>query len=147
MGGAFLPVNGIGSAAHPNLSNVRFRPIPDELPAPIGLLAALEYRLTAQSHERNALRGAWPCGLNQQFLFLPRSHQFRANVSVTSIGDWQLDSDPTGLWLTLPRSAIEELLQELPRKEGLEHEFETNGSKLGVAFEVDMRKEKEQKAA
>jgi hypothetical protein len=78
---------------------------------------------------------------------MPRSHQFRASISVTPIGDWQLESDPTGLWLTLPRSALESLLQELPRKEGLEHDFDTNGSTLSVAFEVDLRGEKEQKAA
>ena len=45
---------------------------------------------------------------------MPRAHQFRASVSVTPIGDWQLDSDPTGLWLSIPRSALEALLQELP---------------------------------
>jgi hypothetical protein len=78
---------------------------------------------------------------------MPRSHQFRASISVTPIGDWQLESDPTGLWLSLPRSALESLLQELPSKEGLEHDFDTNGSTLGVAFEVDLRGEKEQKAA
>jgi hypothetical protein len=78
---------------------------------------------------------------------MPRSHQFRASISVTPIGDWQLDSDPTGMWLSLPRAALEELLQELPRKEGLEHQFETNGSTLSVAFEVDLRKESERKAA
>ena len=78
---------------------------------------------------------------------MPRSHQFRASVNVTPLGDWQLDSDPTGLWLSLPRSALEELLQELPRKEGLEHEFATNGNALAVVFEVDLRKEKERQAA
>ncbi len=78
---------------------------------------------------------------------MPRAHQFRANVNVTPLGDWQLDSDPTGLWLSLPRSALESLQQELPRKEGVEHEFDTNGNKLTVAFEVDLRSEREQKAA
>ena len=73
---------------------------------------------------------------------MPRAHQFRASVSVTPIGDWQLDSDPTGMWLSLPRSALEEMIQDLPRKEGLEHSFETSGSTLGVAFEVDLRAEK-----
>jgi hypothetical protein len=73
---------------------------------------------------------------------MPRAHQFRASVSVTPIGDWQLDSDPTGMWLSLPRSALEEMIQDLPRKEGLEHSFETGGSRLGVAFEVDLRAEK-----
>lgn len=78
---------------------------------------------------------------------MPRAHQFRASINVTPLGDWQLDSDPTGLWLSLPRSALEELLQELPRKEGVKHEFVTNGNILNVAFEVDLRKEKKQQAA
>lgn len=78
---------------------------------------------------------------------MPRAHQFRASINVTPLGDWQLDSDPTGLWLSLPRAALEELLQELPRKEGLDREFDTNGSKLTVVFEVDLRKETEKKAA
>jgi hypothetical protein len=78
---------------------------------------------------------------------MPRAHQFRASISVTPIGDWQLDSDPTGMWLTLPRSALDELLQNLPSKEGLEHEFDTSGKTLNVAFEVDLRGQKEQKAA
>lgn len=78
---------------------------------------------------------------------MPRSHQFRANVSVTPIGDWQLDSDPTGLWLALPRTALEDLMRTLPNKEGLEHDFATNGAKLSVAFEVDMRAAKDRQAA
>lgn len=78
---------------------------------------------------------------------MPRSHQFRASISVTPIGDWQLDSDPTGLWLALPRTALEELLRMLPSKEGLEHDFATNGSQLSVAFEVDLRTEKGRQAA
>lgn len=79
---------------------------------------------------------------------MPRAHQFRATVNVTPFGDWQLDSDPTGLWLSLPRVALEELLQSLPSKEGLEHQFATNnGSPLSVAFEVDLRQEKDQQAA
>jgi hypothetical protein len=78
---------------------------------------------------------------------MPRAHQFRASINITSTGDWQLDSDPTGLWLTLPRKALEGLLQELPSKEGLEHEFATNGQTLAVALEVDLRSEREKKAA
>jgi hypothetical protein len=79
---------------------------------------------------------------------MPRAHQFRATINVTSIGDWQLDNDPTGIWLSLPRSSLEELLQSLPSKEGLEHQFETgNGTALGVAFEVDLKKESSRQAA
>jgi len=78
---------------------------------------------------------------------MPRSHQFRANISVTPLTEWQLDSDPTGIWLTLPRTALEELLQQLPSKEGLEREFQLDGASLRVSFEVDLRRENEKKAA
>jgi hypothetical protein len=78
---------------------------------------------------------------------LPRSHTFRANISMSALGGWQLDSDPTGMWLTLPRSEIESLLSALPSKEGLEHQFDTNGTALTVAFEVDLKKEREKRAA
>jgi hypothetical protein len=73
---------------------------------------------------------------------MPRSHQFRASVNVTPLGDWQLDSDPTGLWLSIPRSALEDLQQSLPRKEGLQRSFPAgDGDTLEVSFQVDLRKE------
>ena len=56
---------------------------------------------------------------------MPRAHQFRASIGLTPLGDWQLDSDPTGLWLTIPRSIVEGLSQSLPSKEGIEHAFQT----------------------
>jgi hypothetical protein len=73
---------------------------------------------------------------------MPRSHQFRASINVTPLGDWQLDSDPTGLWLSIPRSALEALIEAHPQKEGLQHVFQTDGGgALAVAFEVDLRQE------
>jgi len=76
---------------------------------------------------------------------MPRAHKFHASVSVTPLGNWQLDSDPTGLWLSVPRVEIEQLAQELPSKEGLEHDFEIgNGNSVVVAFEVDVRKARTQ---
>jgi hypothetical protein len=78
---------------------------------------------------------------------MPRSHQFRASIGVSSLPGWQLDSDPTGLWLTLPRMALEELLQQLPSKDGLEHEFQIDGSTLRVSFEVDLRNQGQKRAA
>jgi len=78
---------------------------------------------------------------------MPRAHQFRASVNVTPIGDWQLDSDPTGLWLSIPRAALEELSQSLPRKEGIEHVFATEHGQLAVSFQVDLRKENNKAAA
>jgi hypothetical protein len=73
---------------------------------------------------------------------MPRGHQFRASVNITSLGDWQLDSDPTGMWLSMPRAVLESLAQSLPSKEGIEHQFTMDGQVLAVAFEVDLRVEK-----
>jgi hypothetical protein len=75
---------------------------------------------------------------------MPRSHQFRASISITTLAAWQLDNDPTGLWLSIPRAAVEELQQSLPRKEGLQHHF---SGPLTVSFEVDLRNESDKKAA
>jgi hypothetical protein len=72
---------------------------------------------------------------------MPRAHKFRASIGMTPLGDWQLESDPTGLWFSIPRAALEDLLQSLPRKEGLTHTFQTDNGTLAVAFEVDLREE------
>lgn len=42
---------------------------------------------------------------------LPRDHRFRANVRTVALRDWQLDSDPTGLWLAIPRTELESFAQ------------------------------------
>ena len=71
---------------------------------------------------------------------LPRDHVFRMSVRPSTLDGWRLDSDPTGLWLTIARAELEWLSQSLPSKEGLEHTFDTaNGGKLAVSFEVDLR--------
>lgn len=38
-------------------------------------------------------------------------------------GGWQLDSDPTGIWLTVPRAELEQLGQTETFAERLAHEF------------------------
>lgn len=71
---------------------------------------------------------------------LPRNHTFRINVRPAPVGHWTLDSDPTGLWITIPRAELETLSQALPSRGGLEHPFElTNGGSVLVSFEVDVR--------
>lgn len=57
---------------------------------------------------------------------LPRHHSFRVSVRPSAMsGDrgWQLDSDPTGLWLTIPRSELEQLGQTTAFAERLVHDF------------------------
>ena len=73
-------------------------------------------------------------------LCLPRDRRFLVNVRPSALEKWQLDSDPTGLWLSIPRSQLEELAQKLPNKEGIEHGFETAQGSLVVSFEVDRKK-------
>lgn len=74
---------------------------------------------------------------------LPRDHTFRVNVRPSALGSWQLDSDPTGIWLTIPRAALESLAASLPSKEGLEQVFPlSKGREVVVSFEVDVREKK-----
>ena len=58
---------------------------------------------------------------------LPRHHAFRVSVrpSVMSAerGGWQLESDPTGIWLTIPRADLEQLGQTESFAERLVHDF------------------------
>lgn len=72
-------------------------------------------------------------------VLLPRDHKFRLSVRPAAIGAWQLDSDPTGLWLTIPRADLESLSASLPRKQGIEQEFAVSNGNVRVSFEVDLR--------
>ena len=70
---------------------------------------------------------------------LPRAHSFQAVVRVSAIQGWQLDSDPTGIWLTVPRAELQALAESLPRKEPIEHVMDVDGRELRLSFEVDVR--------
>lgn len=70
---------------------------------------------------------------------LPRNHVFRASVWPGAMGGWQLESDPTGIWITIPKSELQALAESLPRKEGLGQEFEAMDGTVKVVFEVDVR--------
>ncbi|HEX7115615.1 MAG TPA: hypothetical protein VF193_10835 [Steroidobacter sp.] len=75
-------------------------------------------------------------------LALPRDHWFRVNVRPAALNGWQLDSDPTGLWLAIPRSELQELAQSLPDKQGIRQSFDTSaGEIIAVTFEVDVEDE------
>jgi hypothetical protein len=71
---------------------------------------------------------------------LPSHHVFRARVSAAAGGEWHLDSDPTGMWVSVSRSDVEFLAEDLPSKEGIEHVFETAKDKLVLSLEVDVKK-------
>jgi hypothetical protein len=71
---------------------------------------------------------------------LPRNHVFRANVWPGAMAGWQLESDPTGIWITIPKAELQALAESLPSKEGIEQEFDTStDGKVKVSFEVDVR--------
>jgi len=70
---------------------------------------------------------------------LPRAHVFRGNIWPGAMGGWQLESDPTGIWITIPKSELLELAEALPSKEGIEHAFEVEEGNVTVSFEVDVR--------
>jgi hypothetical protein len=71
---------------------------------------------------------------------LPRNHLFRANVWPGSMGGWQLESDPTGIWITIPKTELQALAESLPTRDGIEQDFDTaTDGKVKVSFEVDVR--------
>ena len=71
---------------------------------------------------------------------LPRNHLFRANVWPGAMGGWQLESDPTGIWITIPKTELQALAESLPTRDGIEQDFDTaTDGKVKVSFEVDVR--------
>jgi hypothetical protein len=58
---------------------------------------------------------------------LPRHHSFRVSVRPSAMsadrGGWQLASDPTGIWLTIPRAELEQLGQTTSFAERLIRDF------------------------
>jgi hypothetical protein len=70
---------------------------------------------------------------------LPKGHAFRASINLTAVGEWKLDSDPTGIWISIPKAAVRELKESLPNRDGIECEFATAHGKVQVVFEVDVR--------
>lgn len=67
-------------------------------------------------------------------------HEFQASVVAARVGAWRLDSDPTGLWLTVPRGELESLADGAAAAAGLVHDFELpQGQVLQLTFEVDVR--------
>lgn len=80
-------------------------------------------------------------GILKLVVALPRNHQFQVTVRAAVLGSWRLDSDPTGLWIEVPRAEIVQLAASLPNREGIEHAFDLDlGRQVRVALEVDVRK-------
>lgn len=71
---------------------------------------------------------------------LPQGHLFRAKLNMAPNGHWHFDSDPTGMWISVPRQDIDALAGELPSKEGVAHAFATQKGELQVSLEVDVKR-------
>jgi hypothetical protein len=71
---------------------------------------------------------------------LPGQHAFTASVNPDRLGTWRLDSDPTGMWLVVPRRALAAFEDGVPTADGLTHRFElATGGELELTLEVDVR--------
>jgi hypothetical protein len=93
-------------------------------------------RIRVSNDEFTLLQAGKPLGLD---VTLPHGHAFRAKVNRSNTSDWQFDSDPTGLWLSIPRGELEELAQALPSKGGVAHAFGTHRGELQISLEVDVK--------
>lgn len=96
--------------------------------------AAHSIRVRITRDEFQLLHDGKPLGLE---ISLPRGHVFRAKVNPAN--EWMFDSDPTGLWLSVPRAELAALLESLPAKEGISHAFSTHHGELELTLEVDVK--------
>jgi hypothetical protein len=71
---------------------------------------------------------------------LPRNHTFKINVRPGALSKWQLESDPTGIWITVPAVELKSFAEMLPSKEGIEHSFDLDPRSISLVLEVDVRK-------
>lgn len=82
---------------------------------------------------------------------LPRDHHFRVSVRPSVLaadrGGWQLDSDPTGIWLTIPRTELDLLGQTTIFAERLMRDFPlSSGASVQVILEAIADEAKEERS-
>lgn len=82
---------------------------------------------------------------------LPRHHAFRLSLRPSAMsaarGGWQLDSDPTGIWLSIPRAEIEQLGQTTAFAERLVHDFAVSADQhVQVILEAEPEAQPEERS-
>lgn len=82
---------------------------------------------------------------------LPRHHTIRVGVRPSTLGaergGWQLASDPTGIWITIPRADLELLGQTTTFAERLTHDFPVSErEKVQVILEALPDEEKDDRS-
>ncbi len=99
--------------------------------------APREVRFRVTRDELNQLLAGRSLALH---VALTGHHEFQATVAADRLGTWRFDSDPTGLWLTLPRKDLEPFADGAPTAAGLEYGLDLpDGQRLELSFEVDVR--------
>jgi hypothetical protein len=90
---------------------------------------------------RSELEQLLGTGSLQLVVAMPRRHHLQVTVRSLAVGSWEIDSDPTGIWISIPRDQLELLVQSLPRREGITHNVIIDATQqLQLSFEVDVRK-------
>jgi hypothetical protein len=82
---------------------------------------------------------------------LPKHRSFRVSLRPSPLsverGGWQLDSDPTGIWLTIPRTELELLGQTTTFAERLVREFPVSDTEqIQVVLEALADEEKDERS-
>ena len=73
-------------------------------------------------------------------LCLPRDRKFRVNVRPAALETWQLESDPTGIWIAIPRSQLQALARRCRARKGSSTASRPRRAGVTVTFEVDLKK-------
>jgi len=98
-------------------------------------LAPGELRIAVNRTELDQLRARQAIHLE---LALPRQHAMRVSVTVVAVGDWALDSDPTGLWLAIPLRDLEGFATTPGTEASVVRRFETNdGRPVTLVLQVE----------
>ena len=82
---------------------------------------------------------------------LPRHRSFRVSVRPSAMsadrGGWQLESDPTGLWLTIPHTELQQLGQTEAFAERLMRDFPVSSSQqIQVILEAEPESQPEERS-
>ena len=69
---------------------------------------------------------------------LPRGHEFRVKLNQTQTEQWHFDSDPTGLWLTVPRAQLDILGRGQSDMHCIQQTFMTHQDEVVIRLELDV---------
>lgn len=96
--------------------------------------AAASIGIRINREELSKLYAGNSIGLN---VSMPCSHMFRVKLGQTNLSGWQFDSDPTGLWLSVPRAQLALLVDNPTAHKSIEHQFATQGEMLTIVLRVE----------